>query len=599
MLAERQQPRKGSALTPLAGLPVVSAQMRGIISAGGHVPCHRLDRAEIAALFGKGGGRGTRAVASFDEDATTMGYAAARNALRSASRGPGSAGQTPSADETPPARTPTAGNVAGTANAPAEADSTEARAAGGRLDPEVWFATASPAYLDKTNACAIHAALGLDQAAGALDFGGALRSGMGALRTALAGSGTTLVVAADIRDGMPASAEEASAGDGAAAILVGDDHGDDHGGAGEDGDTDGRRVIAECLGSGVASDELLDRWRLPGSRSPSASPERFGEAAYAPLLQSAWTAALDNAGVEAADIDRLLVAGMNARALARNARIFGDAPADPLTAEFSQSAGNTGTAHPLLLLTAALETAEPGETIASVLAADGAEVLILRTTDAIASFDPAASLADQLLAAKPLGYGTFLAWRDLVTVEPPNRPPPSAPSAAASYRRRAWKFGFVGSRDRSSRMLHLPPARVSERGGAIDDMAPAPMAGIQGTVAALTVDRLAYSPSPPVVFAVVDFDDGGRMPLELTDVSADHVAVGDRVEPTFRRLFTADGAHNYFWKARPVPAESTALQAVKLDDAGAEARSGSAGPEAASEPASPGSPGIGQAGGDP
>ena len=25
-----------------------------------------------------------------------------------------------------------------------------------------------------------------------------------------------------------------------------------------------------------------------------------------------------------------------------------------------------------------------------------------------------------------------------------------------------------------------------------------------------------------------------------------------RVEMTFRRLFTADGIHNYFWKARPV-----------------------------------------------
>jgi hypothetical protein len=26
-----------------------------------------------------------------------------------------------------------------------------------------------------------------------------------------------------------------------------------------------------------------------------------------------------------------------------------------------------------------------------------------------------------------------------------------------------------------------------------------------------------------------------------------------RVEMTFRRLFTADGIANYFWKARPVP----------------------------------------------
>ena len=78
------------------------------------------------------------------------------------------------------------------------------------------------------------------------------------------------------------------------------------------------------------------------------------------------------------------------------------------------------------------------------------------------------------------------------------------------------------------------------------------MADVLGTVATFTVDRLSYSPSPPVVFAVVDFDGGGRLPLELTDIDASDVHIGDRVEMTFRKLFTADGINNYFWKARPV-----------------------------------------------
>jgi hydroxymethylglutaryl-CoA synthase len=63
---------------------------------------------------------------------------------------------------------------------------------------------------------------------------------------------------------------------------------------------------------------------------------------------------------------------------------------------------------------------------------------------------------------------------------------------------------------------------------------------------------MVYSPSPPVVFAVVDFDGGGRLPVELTDLDADEVAIGKRVEMTFRRLFTADGIHDYFWKGRLV-----------------------------------------------
>jgi uncharacterized OB-fold protein len=70
-----------------------------------------------------------------------------------------------------------------------------------------------------------------------------------------------------------------------------------------------------------------------------------------------------------------------------------------------------------------------------------------------------------------------------------------------------------------------------------------------------TVDRMVYSPSPPVVFAVVDFDGGGRFPVELTDVDDGSLAIGDRVEMTFRRLFTADGIHDYFWKAKPIRTE--------------------------------------------
>ena len=110
----------------------------------------------------------------------------------------------------------------------------------------------------------------------------------------------------------------------------------------------------------------------------------------------------------------------------------------------------------------------------------------------------------------------------------------------------------MGSTDRTTGITHLPPSRVGIAGGEVDDMEPAPMADAEGTIVTFTVDRLAYSPSPPVVFAVVDFDGGGRLPVELTDVDPAEVAIGDRIEMTFRRMFTADGLHNYFWKGRPL-----------------------------------------------
>lgn len=466
--------------------------MRGIIASGAYIPHRRLDRSEISALFGKGGGRGTRAVAGHDEDTTTMGAEAARNALRDA------------------------GDVS--------VDS-------------VWFSTSTPAYLEKTNAAAIHAALRLEPSVGALDMGGALRSGIGALRTALQGAGTTLVISADIRDGMATSADEAGGGDGAAALIVGDD-------------TAGP-VIAEYVGAGIATDEFLERWRVPGAERSRVWEERFGEVTYAPLMKAAFEAALADAGVTAADIDHLAVAGMHARAIKRGTKAFGEA-AEHLVDDLSATVGNTGTAHPALLLTATLEQAEPGRLIAVVMLADGVEVVIVRTTDAIADHTASAPVAAQAGAGAPIGYGKFLSWRGMVAVEPPNRPPPNRISASAAHRREDWKFGFVGTKDRSSGMIHLPPARVSQKGGSVDDMEPVPMADTQGTIAAFTIDKLVYSPSPPVVFAVVDFDGGGRAPLELTDVDPDEVEVGGRVEPTFRRLFTSDEIHNYFWKVRPV-----------------------------------------------
>jgi uncharacterized OB-fold protein len=83
-------------------------------------------------------------------------------------------------------------------------------------------------------------------------------------------------------------------------------------------------------------------------------------------------------------------------------------------------------------------------------------------------------------------------------------------------------------------------------------MDPAPLADRDGTVATFTVDRLAFSPSPPLITVVVDFDGGGRYTLEVADAGPDEIAIGTRVQPTFRRLYSVEGIHNYFWKARPV-----------------------------------------------
>src|ERR1044072_6187277 len=72
------------------------------------------------------------------------------------------------------------------------------RSAAGAAPPErILFATANPPYLDKTNAAVIHAALDLPASALALDFGGAVRSGVGALLAAADARVPTLAALAD------------------------------------------------------------------------------------------------------------------------------------------------------------------------------------------------------------------------------------------------------------------------------------------------------------------------------------------------------------------------------------------------------------------
>ncbi len=466
--------------------------MHGIVSYGAYVPAWRLARSAITAALGSGGGAGTRSVAGYDEDTTSMGVEAGRLALAAVpGYGPGL----------------------------------------------LAFATTAPAYADKTNATAIHAALRLADDTPAFDAVGAIRSGVGATWMAQAAGG--LAVLADVRTGRPGSVDEAGGGDAAVALAFG-----------------GSDVLAEVVGAASVTAEFTDRWRTPGDSFSQQWEERFGEFVYVPLAERAAKEALAGAGVAADQLDHVIVAGAHTRAVKAASRVLGARPealADDLTARL----GNTGTAHWALVLADVLDRAGPGELIAVVLLADGCDVWLLRTTDALAGFRRAATVRARLEDAREVSYAQFLTWRGFLEREPPRRPEPDRPAAPPSARTDDWKFGFVGSRDERG-FVHLPPARVSMVSGAVDRMEPVAMADVPATIATFTVDRLAYSLSPPVVSAVIDFDGGGRFQCELTDVDPASVAIGDRVAMTFRRLYTSGGVHNYFWKARPIDIEEDA-----------------------------------------
>jgi uncharacterized OB-fold protein len=282
--------------------------------------------------------------------------------------------------------------------------------------------------------------------------------------------------------------------------------------------------------------------------------DKFAEVTYAPLGVAAWHDALGAAGVTADQVAAVAITAPTARIAATVGAKLGDRR---VVDDLGSTVGQCGAAQPGLMLAALVEQAAANEILVLLSLADGADAIVVRTTDARAEHRSAAPLAAQVAGGAPIAYGRFLAWRGMLDVEPPRRPEPPRVSATAAARSTSWKYGFVGSRDRSSGAIHLPPQRVSADGERTDEMDDAPMADVAATVATFTIDRLAYSPSPPIVFAVVDFDGGGRLPVELTDCDADEVHIGMRVEMTFRRLYTADGIPDYFWKARPIRRATT------------------------------------------
>jgi len=467
--------------------------MAGIVSFGTYVPFHRIARKTIGAALGIAGGKGERAVASYDEDSVTMAVEAGRDAL-------------------------------------AGRDRSAIRA--------LYFATTDPPYIEKLNSATIHAALDLPAAVRCLDLACSLRAGLGSLiaaSEAASAGGQALAVMGDIRVGAPEGAAESAGGDGAAAFVLG---------------TEG--VLAEIEATYSETLEFLSSWRLPGERFSKGWEERFAlTQGWGPLLANAAKGLLGRAGVEPSQFSAVVVDAPNPRAVAAFVAQLKLPPEAVVDARLD-AIGHAGAAQAGLMLASALEKAKPGDRIAVLSASDGVDAVLLRVTDAITAWRPRHSV-DGWVASKrgELSYTRFLKWRGILETEPPRRPDPERPAGPPSLRSERWKYALYGSRCQACSTAHLPPQIVCVQCGASRKMDEVSFAEARATVKTFAVDRLAFTPQPPMVAAVIDFEGGGRVQSELTDVEPEKVRIGDPVEMTFRRLFTADGIHNYFWKARP------------------------------------------------
>lgn len=464
--------------------------MIGITGYGGYLPYNRLQRSEIQKEFGTEGLKGERTIASYDEDSATMAVAAALNATH---------------------------NKYGL---PLKA---------------VYFATTTSPYAEKQSETLISGALDLADTVRTAEFSNTLRAGTTALRAALdtaaAGSGPVLVAAADMRSGGASGANEATFGDGAAALIVG-----------------GENVLAKFLGAASIALEIVDTWRNQGDPYVRNWDERFQlEEGYGRAIPDVLKGLFTETGLKPADFAKVIFPVQpKIQAILGRQGFKPEQVADSMTG----MVGLTGAAHPLLMLVAELEKANPGDRFLVLGYGEGADALAFEATADVAKFKPLRSVPVQLQNKNnAITYATYLKWRQRVDMEPARRPDPGRPSSPFMHRRSKFNLALYGSKCTKCGTPQFPAQRVCYKCRSKDEMENYGFRDKRGKLTTYSADYLTISLSPPEIAAVVDFEGGGRMMCNMTDVDAEQLQIGQHVEMTLRRMFTAGGIHSYFWKA--------------------------------------------------
>jgi hydroxymethylglutaryl-CoA synthase len=472
--------------------------MVGITSAGAYVPIYRLDRDEIARMWGARSIGGARAVAGYDEDTVTMAVAAARDGMQ---RG--------------------------------ESDING-----------LFLATTTAPYREKMSAAIVAAAADLPEDCYTADFTDSLRSGAAALKSAIdavnAGSvRKIMVVMADSRLGAAKGNLEQTLGDGAAAFVISRE-----------------KVIAEIEGSYSISNDFTDFWRSDEDRFIRSAEGRFiDEAGYLPAMESVIKGLLKKYKLAPKDIASFVYYAADARqhaALSRRLKLDKAQVQDPLYREI----GNTGAAATFLMLAAALEKARAGDHILLTGYGDGADAFILHVTDEIKNFQKKSVVSHQLAGKTIINYGQYLSWRGLVPVEASTLPERSALSLQARWRERKAIAALYGVKCKKcgapqiSQIGQTP--RVCVNCQAKDEFEPYKFSDKKAVLFSYTIDHLQPTLNPPGVNGVIDFEGGGRLICELADCDIDKVQIGMPLEMTYRKMFMSRGIHNYFWKAKPV-----------------------------------------------
>jgi 3-hydroxy-3-methylglutaryl CoA synthase len=477
--------------------------MAGILAAGAYVPRMRLQRQSVAAAHAwfapglKGLAKGERAMGNWDEDAITMSVEAARDCLTDQDR------------------------------------SKIAR---------VMLASTSHPYADRQNSVIAKEALNLSDDVSALDVAGSQRAATSALLDALyaaqGGLGQVLCLASERRHPQAASELELIHGDAAAAILVSDKPG-----------------AAEFVAGHSVSVDFVDHFREADSEFDYNWEARWvRDEGFGKIAPKAIKAALAKAGLTAAQVDRFIMGapmkGVN-DAVAKASGIAPEKVANSLQAEL----GDAGTAQALILLAHALETAKAGEMLVVVGFGQGCDVLIFRATGEKAV--KGLGVSGWLARKKAEGnYTRYLALSGLLKLDSGMRAEFDQKTVlTALYRNRKAVLSLVGGRCTKTGAIQFPKSEISvaQNDRAQGTQEDYPFAERRARIVTFTADSLTYSPDPPQWYGAVEFEEGGRMTVEFTDLDAEDIAVGAPMRMMFRIKAVDEirGFSKYFWKAVP------------------------------------------------
>ena len=302
----------------------------------------------------------------------------------------------------------------------------------------------------------------------------------------------------------------------------------------------------------AVSDEIVDVWRNSGERFVNWGESRFIlDEGYTRSLSFAVNELLSKIEMQPSDFDKVILPAPDLREYLRLAKRLGFSPEqvqDPLLLEV----GDCGTAQVLLLLTAVLERARPGDRLLIANYANGADAMALTVTEEILKKRAVTSVEALLSARREFKeYSCFLSYREICpTVESVYN---LKPSNAQTWREQDTFLRFKGSKCKRCKTEIFPANRVCHNCGSIDEYELVNLSDRTAAVYTFTLDELAGSDDDPVVGQVCANDEFGvRYYNTMTDFDPDEVAVGMELEFTFRKMNELGNFKNYYWKFMPV-----------------------------------------------